>query len=359
MPGKRILMPAKTVAEWGGLHEYVVNASRTLVGAGNEVVVVCTAGLVAERVEATGATSMAIDWNDWRGAAEVLKEMEFDVILSHGPGSRELAVDVHEALDADLYVMYHGANHDFVYSWGEEVSAFLAVSPSLVDFLVRIGKVEPWKIEVVPNGVDDAIFDLPLKSLEEKLSDGVGRIVMASRLAPDKASQFPIAKQLLTACSSAVPDVRWELQVLGDGPLRNSLESDLHRFARANGAVDISFEGWVSPEEVPERMNGAVAGLVTGRGAITALAAGALCVGVGARGSVGLQVGGNLRAGLWSNFGDHACPQFSPSPLEADLAAHLSPEPYAEAVKIGRQVVRRSRASSVVDGSLLSALQCG
>jgi glycosyltransferase involved in cell wall biosynthesis len=255
--------------------------------------------------------------------------------------------------------MYHGANHDFVYSWGDAVTAFLAVSPSLVDFLVRIGKVEPWKIEVVPNGIDDAIFDLPVKSLDEKLSDGVGRIVMASRLAHDKSAQFPIAKQVLSACAKALPDVRWRLEVLGDGPLRTSFESDLRRFARANEGIDIAFEGWVHPDEIAQRMNDAVVGLVTGRGAITTLAAGALCVGVGARGSVGLQVGGNLRAGLWSNFGDHACPQFTPTPLDEDLRTHLVPEAYAEALEIGRRAMRRSRASSVVDGSLLSALQCG
>jgi hypothetical protein len=87
MRGRRILMPAKTVAEWGGLHEYVVNASRTLVEAGNDVVVVCRPGLVAERVAATGATALEVDWDNWQPTADLIRDtMAFDAILSHGPG---------------------------------------------------------------------------------------------------------------------------------------------------------------------------------------------------------------------------------------------------------------------------------
>lgn len=359
MAGKRILMPAKTVAEWGGLHEYVVHATRALVAAGNEVTVACTPGLVAARVIEVGGSVVEVDWSDWAPTVAALRGSSFDLVLSHGPGSRDLALAVNRFLQADLYIMFHGAYHDYVYTWSDQVTGFLTVSPSLTDFLVRIGKVEPWRIDLVPNGVDDSLFEGPLPTLDEKLADGVGHVVMASRIARDKAGQFPVAEQVLRACSLARPDVTWRLDVLGDGPLRPGFESDLRRFSRRHPNVEYEFHGWVSPDDVAERMRTAVAAVVTGRGAITALAAGTLCVAVGARGSVGLQHGHNLKAGLWSNFGDHSCPGFTPSDLDADLAAHLDPEAYAAAVDTGRRITARSRSAGVVDEALLSALQCG
>lgn len=353
-------MPARTVAEWGGLHEYIEGAAASLIAAGNDVTVVCGSGLVAERVRKTGAAVVEVDWSDWRPVSEQIRALDpFDLVFAHAAGARDLAMYVNEQWGADLYVMCHGAFHDFVYTWSEKVTAFLAASPSLVDFLVRFGKVEPWKIEMVANGAPDHVFDMPLKSLEQKLDGGVGRIVMASRIAQDKAMQFPVAKQILLACAKARPDVRWRLEVLGDGPLRPRLERDMARFAEQHESIDVVFEGWVAPEEVPRRMNDAVIGLVAGMGGVRTLAAGALCVGVGARGSVGLQVGQNLRAGLFSNFGDHGCPRFTPSSLEEDLTTHLQNDRYVEATQIARLAAKRARSASVVNGALLSALRCG
>lgn len=359
MAAKRIFMPARTVAEWGGLHEYIEGAARSLVLAGNDVTVACGRGLVAERVRATGASVIEVDWTDWQPIGDHLRTVApYDLVFAHAAGARDLALYVNETWNADLYVMCHGAFHDFVYTWSDKVTAFLAASPSLVDFLVRIGKVEPWKVEMVANGVPDAVLDLPLLSLDEKLSDGVGRIVMASRIAPDKAGQWPVAREVLLACKAAQPDVRWQLDVLGDGPLRPRMEREMSRFAQAHD-VGVNFEGWVAPEEVPIRMNSAVLGLVAGMGGIRTLAAGALCVGVGARSNVGLQVGQNLRAGLWSNFGDHGCPRFTPTPIASDIATYIQSGPYEEAQRTARTAVRRARAASVVDGALLSALQAG
>ncbi|KGN35693.1 hypothetical protein N803_06380 [Knoellia subterranea KCTC 19937] len=310
-------------------------------------------------MRATGATVIEVDWADWKPVGDLLRTSDrYDIVFAHASGARDLALYVNEAWGADLYVMCHGAFHDYVYTWSDKVTAFLAASPSLVDFLVRIGKVDPWRVEMVANGVPDHVLEMPLKTLEEKLSDGVGRIVMASRIAQDKSAQFPVAREVLLACQQAIPNVKWQLDVLGDGPLRPRMEREMGRFAASHG-LDVNFAGWVPPEEVPIRMNSAVIGLVAGMGGIRTLAAGALCVGVGARDNVGLQVGQNLRAGLWSNFGDHGCPQFTATPIADDIRTYLRTGPYEEAQQIGRLAVKRARAASVVDGALLSALQAG
>ena len=141
--------------------------------------------------------------------------------------------------------------------------------------------------------------------------------------------------------------------------LRDRYEREFRRFTADNPRVQTTFHGWVAPEEVPRRMNTAVIGLVAGMGGIRTLAAGALCIGVGARGSVGVQVGSNLRAGLWTNFGDHGTPQFTPTSITSDLERVLQPGAYEEAVGFARTAARRTRSGSVVRDALLTALQCG
>lgn len=355
-----ILIPAQTVAEWGGLHEWVVGAAGDLIDAGNDVTVVGTPGLFEERAREVGASYIPIDWGNWREDVDRVAETgPYDIVFAHAPQARMFALALPRWPGSRLHVMCHGAYHDYVYTWAEQVDSIAAASPCLVDFLTRIGKVEPWKIDMVPNGVPDYVFDLPLRTLEERLEGGVGHVVMASRLARDKIGQIEVAKETLAACMRMHPEVTWQLDIYGDGPLRDRYEREFRRFDAEHSKVRTVFHGWIPPEEVPLRMNLAVIGLVSGMGGIRTLAAGALCIGVGARGNVGVQVGNNLRAGLWSNFGDHGTPQFTPTSVTVDLERVLQPEPYLEAVSFARTAARRTRSASVVRDALLTALQCG
>lgn len=360
MNRQRILMPARTVADWGGLHEWVVDAAADLIGAGHEVTVVGGPGQFEERSREAGAEYLVIDWDRWQDEVErVAATGPYDIVFAHAPQARMLALALPRWPGSRLHVMCHGAYHDYVYTWADQVDSIAAASPCLVDFLTRIGKVEPWKIDMVPNGVHDYVFDLPLRSFEERVADGVGHVVMASRLARDKTLQIEAAKETLTACARIHPQITWQLDVLGDGPLRERYERELARLRAQHPNIRVVFHGWVPPEEVPLRMNMAVIGLVAGMGGIRTLAAGALCIGVGARGSVGVQIGRNLRAGLWSNFGDHGTPQFTPTPITEDLERVLHPGVYEDAVRFARTAARRTRSGSVVRDAMLTALQCG
>ena len=360
MNRQKILIPARTVADWGGLHEWVVDAASDLIAAGNDVTIVGGSGLFEERARAAGASFIAIDWDHWEAEVDRVADTgPYDIIFAHAPQARMLALKLPKWPGSRVHVMVHGAYHDYIYTWAQQVESIAAASPSLVDFRTRIGHVEPRKIDMVPNGVHDYVFDLPLRSLEERIEDGVGHIVMASRLARDKTMQIEAAKETLAACARLRPDVTWQLDILGDGPLRDRYEREFRRFSQHHPGVRTTFHGWVAPEEVPLRMNTAVIGLVAGMGGIRTLAAGALCIGVGARGSVGVQVGRNLRAGLWTNFGDHGTPQFTPTPITQDLERVLQPGSYEDAVAFARTAAKRTRSGSVVRDALLTALQCG
>ena len=89
-----------------------------------------------------------------------------------------------------------------------------------------------------------------------------------------------------------------------------------------------------------------------------ALASGSLCLGTGARATVGIQTGKNLRAGIWSNFGDHGVFRFNPTSVRHDLEMLVADSAYDDAVAIARSVVEKGNSQKVVDGLMFSYLQC-
>jgi glycosyltransferase involved in cell wall biosynthesis len=245
-----------------------------------------------------------------------------------------------------------------MYSWSHLVDGFMAASPSLAHFAQRFGRVEPWKVSLVPNAAPDAVFDLPLRSFDDKTKDGVARVVTAARLAKDKLPQLSAAIDTITTAANLRPDLKWVLDVYGDGPLRDTFESRYRQAFGGNSNIEVVMHGWIEPNEVPQRLNEAVIGVMAGMGGVRSVASGALTVGVGARGVVGVQRGANLRAGIWSNFGDHGVMRFEASPIASDLEDIFRSEAYDETVAVSRRTLRRTNSQSIVDGMMLSALQC-
>ena len=353
----KVLMPVRTVAEWGGLHEWVYHAVKDLQAVDCDVVVVGQDGVFRERIESLGASFVVLDWDNWASSMEqVLATGPWDKIFSHGPHARNVALRASDITGTPVYHMIHGAYLDQVNEWSPRVETILAASPSIQDFVVRVGKVEPWKVAVVPNGVPDEVFDLPYRTLQEKIADGRGVVVTAARLAQDKLHQIEPTITLVATLSELFPDVDWVLNVMGDGPLKGRFQAE---FAKGLGhlpRVRVEYSGWVEPAEVPRRMNAAVAACVAGMGGVRALAAGTLSVGVGAQGSVGLQRGSNLRAGIWSNFGDHGCPRFTPSDIREDLLSVFTENAYDDVVQFARESCRLHRSESIVRNAMYDAL---
>lgn len=353
----KIFMPVRTVAEWGGLHEWVFHAVMDLQAAGCDVVVAGQDGLFRERIESLGARFVILDWADWASSMDqVLATGPWDKIFSHGPHARNLALRASEITGTPVYHMIHGAYLDHVNDWSPRVETILAASPSIQDFVVRVGKVEPWKVVVVPNGVPDEVFDLPYRTLQDKIADGQGVVVTAARLAEDKLHQIGPTITLVSTLAELYPDVDWVLNIMGDGPLKGRFQSEFERGLSHLARVRLEYSGWVEPSEVPRRMNAAVAACVAGMGGVRALAAGTLSVGVGAQGSVGLQRGSNLRAGIWSNFGDHGCPRFSPSDIREDLLSVFKENAYDDVVQFARESCRLHRSETIVRNAMYDAL---
>ena len=359
MKQRNILMPVRTVAEWGGVHEWTIDASRALMAAGHQVTFVGAGEVFKERALASGNSFIEVDWADWRTKVDgIAAQNDFDLIFSHAPEARMLGLAVNQIIDVENIVMIHGAYHDFMYQWSDKVDAFLAASPSLVHFTQRFGRVDPWKVINIPNAASDEVFALPFQNLEAKLEGNIGHIVTASRLSRDKLSQIDAVEESLAALRVMWPDVQWQIDVYGDGPLRAFYEFRYKQITAKLGSSNFTLHGWLPAEVIPEKMNAAFLTVTAGMAGVRALASGSLCVGVGAKSNVGVQMGRNLRAGLWSNFGDHGIFGFDEPSIYEDLLRIDSASAFEDVVLTAREVAKRTNSQSVVDSKMLGALHC-
>ncbi|MFR0636656.1 hypothetical protein RF641_01580 [Arthrobacter sp. LS16] len=358
MINNNILIPVRTVAEWGGLHEWVYHSVLDLQAIGWNVIVAGQSGVFEKRILSTGAKFIEVDWSNWQESVDrVMASGPWSKIFSHGPLARNLALKMSALTAVPVYHMIHGAYLDQVDRWSPYVRNVLVASPSVQDFVVRVGKVEPWKVCVVPNGVPDQVFDMPLLPLAEKIGGGAGSIVTAARLSPDKVNQIRPTIETVSTFARLYPDIEWTLDVMGDGPLRAKFHNSFRDGLDSLKNVQIVFSGWVEPDEVPRRMNRSVAACVAGMGGVRALAAGTLTVGVGAQGLVGVQTGQNLRAGIWSNFGDHGCPRFEATDVATDIAQIVEHGDYDDTVSFARDSCRLHRNETMVRNSMYDALE--
>lgn len=360
MAKRRILMPVRTVAEWGGVHEWTVDAASALIQAGHEVTFVGSGVVFKERAEATGASFRVVNWRKgWESVARsVGEEANFDLIFSHAPAGRQFGLLANEQAKKEHVVMVHGAYHDYMYEWSDQVDAFVAASPSLVHFVQQFGRVAPWKVTNLPNAAPDDVFDLPILSHDEKLEGGVGHIVTASRLSKDKVVQIDSVEEAVRSLAALYPDVQWEINVCGDGPLRDYFDQRYNLLEMSVPNVSHTMHGWVEPAEIPLMMNRAYLTVAAGMAGMRALASGSLLLGTGARASVGIQTRNNLRAGIWSNFGDHGIFRFAPTEVGVDLGRISNSDAYDECVATARSVAKNGNSQSAVNALMHAALHC-
>lgn len=353
---KRILLPAFTVAEWGGLHENVIHAARALITRGHTVTLAVREGKIAEVGRRIGAEVVVVDWQDWRATADHVAGLRrHDLVFAQPFKSREFGLRVAEKTGVPFFVMFHGYAHDQVYLWEHRAQRILVTARSLADFLVQYCKIPEQKLWVVPNGVPAVCFEMDRFPLEDKLRGGRGEVVLASRLAHDKRRQFEIVAEIAPALNEARPDVNWEISVYGDGPDRQFAEERLAA-AVAGTTVKVGFRGWIDSHDVPAIMNRAVMTIGAGRGAMQSLAVGTPCVAAGARETVGLQSGVDLDAGVLSNFGDYAIGGYQSAPIQAAVSELLEPRRYSAVQAEGHARVESSLRQEMIDELIIAAL---
>jgi glycogen(starch) synthase len=115
--------------------------------------------------------------------------------------------------------------------------ALIAVSSTIArDLTVRIPALEPARVHTIPNPVDMAALD---QVFMQSTPPAHGPYVLyAGKLATNKGVQF-----LLPALARA--RISWPLVIVGDGPLRASLEAQARQLR-----IDLRVQGWLDRDRV-------------------------------------------------------------------------------------------------------------
>ena len=186
------------ISPWGGLHENIWYSCLGLKDTGWDVTVACRAGRLVDKLMADGISVHVIDdWTNWHDDANTLGRRDWAIIHSHPFASRELALSVKDMTGAPLVSTFHGNNLDDVMSWSNKVDAFVAVSPAHADMLIQRAGIAADRIVVVPNGVWDSLISQRPRTWTEKADQGQARVVVASRLDPDKLGLLHCVEQIV------------------------------------------------------------------------------------------------------------------------------------------------------------------
>jgi glycosyltransferase involved in cell wall biosynthesis len=118
-----------------------------------------------------------------------------------------------------------------------QASAVIAVSTTIGrDLLARAPELSATPFFTIPNPIDMAVLDEAYRSAPPPQAGPY--VLYAGKLAPNKGVQY-----LLPALAES--GVRWPLVIVGDGPLRSSLEAE----ARARD-LRVNILGWRNRDEV-------------------------------------------------------------------------------------------------------------
>jgi len=347
-------------AAWGGLHENVAYAVRALIRAGHSVDVACPPSRLKDHLLALGAG--VIDLLPSATSEELeplLGSRRYDLIHAHPFRSREIGLQLAAAWKTPFMATFHGSYLDAVSTWHERAAVIAAVSPAVAENLVANGGVPAHKIVLIRNGVEDELFDRPIRPVLDRVRRGRVDIVVLARMDRDKQSLVesvvPTAKML----AEQFPELQWRLRIAGSGGAVGDFREHLSERLSVMSNISIDWMGWVNSHETSRILSGAVLAFASGRGAAQALALGTPVVAAGSQGVVGLQEGETLQRGFWGNFGG----QKSAVPIDnLDIAKRVTqlvhdPESWQEKMSRGRQSIRGGSAQSAVDAAYLSAVQ--
>ncbi|MNW26737.1 hypothetical protein D3C74_35140 [compost metagenome] len=349
---KRILITVFARASWGGLHEHVLDEARALVRAGFTVYVVCAESRLAIRLRALGVCVITVDWEDMNSAeVRVLESVSYiDLIHAHPFNSRDLGLRLASAFSSPIIVTLHGNYLDYANSWAAKVDHVVFVSDALRDnFLSKVAGVAGSKTTVIPNGVNNSIFQRQPLSLLEKTNNESIRVVVASRLDADKAHVVRSTASVAQQVRSVFPESRVIVEVLGEGSLSDDVIKEL-----TCEDVEVRFLGWRLSENVYKYLRRAVIAVCPGRSAAQSLAVGTPVFAVGSQGPTGLQVDKKLLTGLWSNFGGYPVEFYEDA---CSIPALLTDrESYRRAQALGRATIELGNKQSIVDAKLIALI---
>ena len=269
----------------GGLGRHVHALSTSLVAAGHEVTVVtrhAPGARLEEYVDGVRilrapedpplfplatpsllAWTMAFNHSLTRAALRAAETGEYDVIHAHDWLVTHTAVTLKEHLNLPLVATIHATEagrhqgwlpedmnkciHSVEWWLGHEANRVLVCSEYMRWEVNQLLELPAGRVEVVPNGVDSAVWQAPPRAVAAARSRfaGEGPLVgYAGRLVYEKGVQDLVAA--LPLLRERHPGLR--VVIAGDGPYRHELQEETRR-RRLQRAV--SFTGFLGAGELP------------------------------------------------------------------------------------------------------------
>ncbi len=160
-----------------------------------------------------------------RQLVSLIKSHKIDIVHTHNPAPHFYGSMAGLLTGCPVIHTKHGRNYptEFKKVWLNKISSYLsnkivAVSQNAADVCLEVENIPSKKVSVILNGIDTNIFH-QMGSDAEK-TRGFVRIGIVARLSAEKDHQT-----LLNACKMlAVQTTGFHLDIIGDGPLRGTLE---------------------------------------------------------------------------------------------------------------------------------------
>ncbi len=218
----------------GGLERFVLDLAKIHSSSINPVIVCLDSkGVLGEMHHPCGIIQLnkksGFDLSAILRLARIVKKHDIDIIHTHNPAPHVYGTLLSVLCRKPLIHTRHGRNYPHSkkrirLNWLCSLFTYrlVAVSSDAAEVSRKIDKVSPRKLAVILNGIDTAQYFNPLGGRKEE-TDRPVRIGIVARLSPEK-NHLALIKACRILQGQAIP---FQLVIVGDGPLRQSLESEV------------------------------------------------------------------------------------------------------------------------------------
>lgn len=316
----------------GGTETHVLSLARSLKRMGHTVGIATTGGPFEEKFKASGVSVHRIPKHAnlhsmARAIRNIVQVGAYEIVHAHDEESFDVVGMGQKLIRVPCVITVHGRYHSIPSL--KRAAAFanrvIAVSPSVYRWVQRIG-VKHKRLEMLPNGIETALYAPPEKGNRKSLANSTSEFVVAyvGRFEGFKAT---VAKRVITTSTLIAHNCpAFKLIMHGVGPARSQLIRHANRANQRLGRQYIRFVPTTQLVLTTYRAADLVIG--SGRVAMEAMASGKPVIAMGNAGYVGVIDEKSMHRAVDGNFGDHSAPYAStPEMLARDMKRCMKHSP--------------------------------